>query len=53
MSFIQLQLSGDSFDEYEDHTGTVSVVVGNPLSSVRSKHVDVRRHIIRALVQCK
>ena len=48
LSFIAPETSGASIKVLEDNQGT-RALIENPLSSARSKHIDVRYHLIRDL----
>ncbi|CAB1110825.1 unnamed protein product [Ectocarpus sp. CCAP 1310/34] len=48
LSFIAPETSGSSIQVLEDNQGAMALVQ-NPLSSARSKHIDVRYHFIRGL----
>ena len=48
LSFIAPETSGASIKVLEDNEGA-KALIGNPLSSVRSEHIDVRFHFIRDL----
>ena len=44
-------LRGKPIVVFEDHEGA-KALAENPLSSARSRHIDVRYHYIRGLVRC-
>lgn len=46
--FIAPETSGAKINVLEDNKGT-KALIGNPFSSARSKHIDVRFHFIREL----
>ena len=46
LSFIAPETSGASIKVLEDNQGA-KALIENPLSSARSKHIDVRYHFIR------
>ena len=48
LSFVAPETSGGSIQVLEDNQGAMALVQ-NPLSSARSKHIDVRYHFIRGL----
>ncbi|CAB1105769.1 unnamed protein product [Ectocarpus sp. CCAP 1310/34] len=48
LSFVAPETSGSSVQVLEDNQGAI-VLVQNPLSSFRTKHIDVRVHFIRGL----
>ncbi|CAB1112182.1 unnamed protein product [Ectocarpus sp. CCAP 1310/34] len=48
LSFIAPETSGSSIQVLEDNQGAIALVQ-NPLSSGRTKHIDVRFHFIRGL----
>ena len=50
LEFIQPQLCGMVFKVFEDNEGA-KVLAENPLSSVRTKHIDVRYHFLREFVK--
>ena len=51
-SFIAPETSGASIKVLEDNQGT-KALIDNPLSSARSKHIDVRYHFIRDLFRTR
>ena len=51
-SLICLQLTGSCVRLFENNQGAVALA-DNPLSSARSKHVDVRFHFVRELLRAK
>lgn len=48
LSFVAPETNGASIQVREDNQGAIALVQ-NPLSSARSKHIDVRFHFIREL----
>ena len=42
------ELSGSCVRSFEDNQGTIALA-DNPLSSARSKHIDIHFHFVRAL----
>ena len=52
LSFIALETCGASVKILEDNQGT-KALIENPLSSARSKHIDVRFHFIRELFKAR
>ena len=48
LSFVAPETSGSSIQVLEDNQGAIALVQ-NPLSSGRTKHIDVRFHFIRGL----
>ncbi|CAB1118988.1 unnamed protein product [Ectocarpus sp. CCAP 1310/34] len=48
LSFVAPETSGSSIQVLEDNQGAIALVQ-NPLSSGRTKHIDVRYHFIRGL----
>ncbi|CAB1103407.1 unnamed protein product [Ectocarpus sp. CCAP 1310/34] len=48
LSFVAPEASGSSIQVLEDNQGAIALVQ-NPLSSGRTKHIDVRSHFIRGL----
>ena len=52
LSFIAPETSGASIKVLEDNQGT-KALIDNPLSSARSKHIDVRYHFIRDLFRTR
>ncbi|CAB1096361.1 unnamed protein product [Ectocarpus sp. CCAP 1310/34] len=48
LSFVTPETSGSSIQVLEDNQGAIALVQ-NPLSSGRTKHIDVRFHFIRGL----
>ena len=52
LSFIAPETCGASIKVLEDSQGT-KALIENPLSSARSKHIDVRFHFIRELFKAR
>ena len=52
LDFLQLELANETIDLFEDNQGAIAIAE-NPISRVRTKHIDVRYHFIRELVKCK
>ena len=52
VSFVQPELSEKCFPVFVDNAGSISLAT-NPLSSARTKHIDVRFHFIRELVRSR
>ena len=52
LSFIAPETSGVIIKVFEDNEG-VKALIENPLSSARSKHIDVRFHFIRDLFRTR
>ena len=52
LSFICPELSGSCVRVFEDNQGAIALAQ-NPLSSARSKHIDVRFHFVRELLRAK
>ena len=52
LPFIAPETSGGSIKVLEDNQGAKAVIV-EPLSSARSKHIDVRLHFIRDLFRTR
>ena len=52
LSFIAPETSGASIKVLEDNQGA-KALTENPLSSARSKHIDVRYHFIRDLFRTR
>jgi len=52
LCFLVPQLSEKCFDVCVDNAGAISLA-NNPLSSARTKHIDVRFHFLRELVRSK
>ncbi|CAN0299130.1 unnamed protein product [Ectocarpus fasciculatus] len=52
LSFMAPETCGASIKVLEDNQGAIALIE-NPLSSARSKHIDVRYHFIRGLFRSK
>ena len=52
LSFIRPELSGSCVRVFENNQGAMALAE-NPLSSARSKHIDVRFHFVRELLRAK
>ena len=52
LSFIAPETCGASIKVLEDNQGT-KALIENPLSSARSKHIDVRFHFVRKLFETR
>ena len=52
LSFIASETNGESIELLEGNQGA-EAMIENPLSSARSKHVDVRFHFIRYLLRTR
>ena len=52
LSFIVPSLSENCIEVFVDNEGAIALA-NNPLSSARTKHIDVRFHFIRELVRSK
>ena len=52
LSFIAPEMCGASVNVLEDNEGT-KALIENPLSSARSKHTNVRFHLIRKLIKSR
>ena len=52
LEFLQPQISGRTVDVFEDNQGAIALAE-NPMSAGRTKHIDVRYHFIRELVEKK
>ena len=52
LSFIFPQLSGSCARVFEDSQGGIALAE-NPVSSARSKHIDLRFHSVRELLRAK
>ena len=52
LSFICPELSGSCVRVFKDNQGAIALAE-NPLSSARSKHIDVRFHFVRELRRAK
>ena len=52
LDFLQPELASETVDLFEDNQGAIAIAE-NPISGGRTKHIDVRYHIIRELVERK
>ena len=52
LDFLQRELASETVDLFEDNQGAIAIAV-NPISGGRTKHIDVRYHFIRKLVERK
>ena len=52
LSFICPELTGSCVRVFEDNQGAIALAE-NPLSSARSKHINVRFHSVRELLRAK
>ena len=52
LSFICPELTGSCVRVFEDNQGAIALAE-NPLSSARSKHIDVRFHFVRELLRAR
>ena len=52
LAFLQPQLVGRTIDLFEDNQGAIAMPE-NPIGEGRTKHIDVRYHLIRELVKHK
>ena len=52
LDFLQPELASEAIDLFEDNQGATAVAE-NPISGRRTKHVDVRYHFIREMVERK
>ena len=52
LDFLQPQLANETIDVFEDDQGAIAIAE-NPISGGRTKHIDVRYHFIRELVERK
>ena len=52
LSFIAPEMCGASVKVLEENQGT-NALIENPLSSARSKHIDVSFHFIRELFKAR
>ena len=50
--FLQPELANETIDLFEDNQGATAIAE-NPISGGRTKHIDVRYHFIRELVERK
>ena len=52
LDFLQPELANETIDLFEDNQGAIAIAE-NPISGGRTKHIDVRYHFIRELVERK
>ena len=52
LSFLCPEIIGSRVRVFEDNQGAIALA-GNPHSSARSKHIDVRFHFVRELLLAK
>ena len=52
LSFLCPEIIGSRVRVFEDNQGAIALA-GNPHSSARSKHIDVRFHFVRGLLRAK
>ena len=52
LDFLQPELANETIDVFEDNQGAITIAE-NPISGGRRKHIDVRYHFIRELVERK
>ena len=52
LDFLQPELANETIDLFEDNQGAIAKAE-NPISGGRTKHIDVRYHFIRELVERK
>ena len=52
LDFLQAELANETIDLFEDNQGAIAIAE-NPISGGRTKHIDVRYHFIRELVERK
>ena len=52
LDFLQPELANETTDLFEDNQGAIAIAE-NPISGGRTKHIDVRYHFIRELVEPK
>ena len=52
LDFLQPELADETIDLFEDNQGAIAIAE-NPISGGRTKHIDVRYHFIRKLVERK
>ena len=53
LAFLQPQLVGRTIDLFEDNQSAIAMGEKNPISGVRTAHIDVRYHFIRELAKHK
>ena len=52
LGFLQPELANETIDLFEDNQGAIAIAE-NPISGGRTKHIEVRYHFIRELVERK
>ena len=52
LDFLQPELANETVDLFEDNQGA-NAIAENPISAGRTKHIGVRYHFIRELVERK
>ena len=52
LDFLQPELASETIDLFEDNQGVIAIAE-NPISVGRTKHINVRYHFIRELVERK
>ena len=52
LDFLQPELANETIDLFENNQGAIAIAE-NPISRGRTKHIDVRYHFIRELVERK
>ena len=52
LDFLQPGLASETFDFFQDNQGAIAIAQ-NPISGGRTKHIDVRYHFTRELVERK
>ena len=52
LDFLQPELASETVDLFEDNQGAIAIAE-NPISGGQTKHIDVRYHFIRELVEHK
>ena len=50
LDFLRPELASETIDLFEDNQGAIAIAE-NPISGERTKHIDVRYHFIRELVE--
>ena len=53
LDFLQPELANETIDLFEDNQGAIAIIAENPISGGGTKHIDVRYHFIRELVERK
>ena len=52
LDFLQPELASEIIDLFEDNQGAIAIEE-NPITGGRTKHIDVRYHFVRELVEVK